>query len=124
MRQRSVWTKRLVLSAGICVATISCPFSSSRAGRHRAASCESRVSLVLPWAVGLRDRLEEHAQVLGAEHALSEHDLAARDLEPAVHHSQHVLASPDEEILLRLQATAVQDEAGVHAQLVRPLALL
>src|SRR5262245_32733194 len=155
MRQRSVWTKRLVLSAVICVATIFYPFSSSgltasvrRRTRVGLASCTrargsarlftsprqrptprrpriggrgipsatstytalmasplkhcwSRVTISA--GISLKGRSEEHAQVLGAEHALSEHDLAARDPEPAVHHAQHVLASPDEEILLRLQ---------------------
>src|SRR5205085_7001539 len=63
---------------------------------------------------------EEEREVLRQEHALIEHDAPPRELEPAVHAAQQVLALADEDIGLGLDAVAVDEKATLDLDLRRP----
>src|SRR3979411_2557287 len=62
---------------------------------------------------------EEERQVLREEHALIQNDLSPRDLEGAVHPAQHVFALADEDVRLRLDAVAIDEETALDGDLAR-----
>ena len=66
-----------------------------------------------------RSILNENREVLREQHALVEDDLAAGDLPAAVHAAEDILALPDQEIRLGLDAVSIDEKPALDLDLGR-----